>query len=128
MTLLVGGITNKVVTAYEEKSYAGLSNRVTISDDDGDRVAYIRPPSWIFNFATSVARTHPKNLAFYLEQGDSNKWFFGVDDLTRDWNVDLIQWRRSELPYWASQEYQDNLRDGTECPLPPIPKGQKTKT
>jgi len=113
----VGGVTRKIVTAYEPKDYLGLTNEVRIDDDEGERVAYIRPPSWVYNFARQVAKTVPANLQFYLEQESDKRWVFGIERRDKEWYVDLFTYRRSELPYWALPAYQRHLEDGTECEL-----------
>ena len=116
MPALVGGVNRTIVTAYEPKTYAGLSNRVDIFDDDGGRIAYIRPPMWAYSFARQVAKATPDRIGFYLEQV-GQQWVFGVDVLDNDWSSDLITYRRHELPYWATMDYQQDLRNGTEARL-----------
>lgn len=111
--IFVSGAQKHIPAAYELKTYAGLSNRVDINDDQGARIAYIRPPMWFFQFANQIARADLDRLGFFLEKVDK-RWVFGVDDLDSDWTMDFLSYSRSELPYWATRDYQRDLREGTE--------------
>ncbi len=111
--IFISGAQKNIPAAYELKRYAGLSNKVQISDNQGERAAFIRPPMWFFAFANQVARTPLDRVGFFLEQVDK-RWIFGVDNLDTQWSVDFLSYTRAELPYWASLEYQQHLKDGTE--------------